>query len=67
MTTDLPIPPLLWLALFPISFIIHFAEEYWAGGGYVEYLYRLRGIRMSKTSFLRGQALGFLWFLSPII
>lgn len=62
MDLDLPITPGLWLALFPIFFIIHFAEEYWAGGGYVEYLYRLRGVRISEKKFLSFQAAGFVWF-----
>lgn len=60
--TELPIPPIIWLTLFPISFVLHFAEEYWAAGGYVEYLYRLRGVRISEKRFLIFQALGFVWF-----
>lgn len=62
MNSELPIPAGIWLAIFPITFIIHFAEEYWAAGGYVAYLYRLRGVRVSEKRFLFFQGLGFVWF-----
>jgi hypothetical protein len=67
MDPELPIEGGLWLALFPLTFILHFAEENWAGGGYVKYLYRLRGVRVSHGKFLGTQAFGFLWFSSPIV
>lgn len=67
MDPELPMRACPWLALFPLTFIIHFAEEYWAGGGYIAYLYRLRGVRMTKADFLRGQAIGFVWFSSPVV
>jgi hypothetical protein len=67
MDPALPIGAGLWLALFPITFILHFAEEYWGGGGYIAYLYRLRGIRLSKQKFLSAQAFGFVWFSSPLV
>lgn len=54
------IPPSLWLALFPISSIIHFAEEYWGGEGYPAYLLRLRGVGISNTRFIVLQAVGLL-------
>jgi hypothetical protein len=53
----------LWLALFPISYIIHFAEEFWGGEGYSAYLYRLRGVRMTSRRFVVLQTLGFIFFL----
>lgn len=54
--------PAVWLALFPISFAIHFAEECWGGDGYVAYLYRLRGVRVTTRRFLVFQILGFIAF-----
>jgi len=53
----------LWLALFPASYIIHFAEEFWGGEGYSAYLYRLRGIAITKHRFVILQALGFVLFV----
>lgn len=49
----------LWLALFPLTYIIHFAEEFWGGEGYPAYLYRLRGVSISNRRFVVLQALGF--------
>ena len=51
----------LWLWLFPATYVIHIAEEYWGGEGYVAYLYRLRGVRMSGKRFLVLQSFGFIW------
>lgn len=49
----------LWLGLFLLTYIIHFAEEFWGGESYPAYLYRLRGVRMSNRRFVVSQALGF--------
>lgn len=53
-----------WLVLFPASYVIHFAEEYWAGEGYPAYLYRLRGVRMTNRRFVVLQSLGFVLFIA---
>lgn len=58
------IPTTLWLALFPISYVIHFAEEYWGGEGYPAYLFRLRGVYLSPTRFVAFQAFGFVLFVA---
>lgn len=50
--------------LFPITFAIHFAEEYWAGEGYPAYLFRLRGVELSTTRFVVFQILGFVLFVA---
>ena len=49
----------LWLAIFPLSYLIHFAEEYWGGEGYPAYLLRLRGVHLSTRRFIVLQAAGF--------
>jgi hypothetical protein len=67
MDPELPIRAGLWLALFPLFHILHFAEEYWVDGGYVEYLYRLRGIRASKSTFLFAQGFGLIFFALPLV
>lgn len=51
-------PSLIWMWLFPITYLIHVAEEYWGGEGYMAYLYRLRGVHLSKGRFFFFQALG---------
>ena len=47
----------LWSWLFPITYIIHIAEEFYGGEGYPAYLKRLRGVDMSATKFLVGQGI----------
>lgn len=54
----------LWLAVFPLSYLIHFAEEYWGGEGYPAYLFRLRGVQLSSRRFVVFQAFGFLLFIA---
>ncbi|MFN2493532.1 MAG: HXXEE domain-containing protein, partial [Pyrinomonadaceae bacterium] len=48
---------LLWL--FPLSYLIHIAEEYWGGEGYPAYILRLRGVHLSTARFLLAQSVGF--------
>ena len=47
-----------WLWVFPITYLIHIAEEYWGGEGYPAYILRLRGVHMSTTRFLVAQGVG---------
>src|SRR6267142_3759092 len=58
------IPTTSWLSLFPLTYVIHFAEEYWGGEGYSAYLYRLRGVHLSPLLFVAFQALGFVLFVA---
>ncbi len=47
-----------WLWVFPITYLIHIAEEYWGGEGYPAYILRLRGVHMSTARFLVAQSVG---------
>src|SRR5882672_8905878 len=58
------IPTTLWLSLFPLTYVIHFAEEYWGGEGYPAYLFRLRGVQLSPVRLVAFQALGFVLFVA---
>lgn len=53
--------------LFPITYLIHIAEEFWGGEGYTAYIYRLRGVHLSPARFLVAQAIGFLLVMIGII
>ncbi len=65
METNLPlITTAIWLSLFPLTFLIHFAEEYWVGEGYPAYLFRLRGTRLSEKRFIAFQTLNFGLFVA---
>jgi len=48
----------LWSWLFPVTYLLHLAEEYWGGEGYSAYLLKLRGVQLSPTRFLVVQAIG---------
>ena len=47
-----------WLWLFPITYLIHVAEEFWGGEGYSAHLMRTKGVSMSPARFLAVQAIG---------
>ncbi|HUS11619.1 MAG TPA: HXXEE domain-containing protein [Pyrinomonadaceae bacterium] len=49
-----------WSWMFPLTYLIHIAEEYWGGEGYPAYILRLRGVQMSTTRFLVAQGIGFV-------
>lgn len=49
-----------WSWLFPLSYLIHIAEEYWGGEGYPAYIFRLRGVHMSTGRFLVAQSVGLI-------
>ncbi len=47
--------------------MIHIAEEFYGGEGYPAYLKRLRGVEMSPTKFLVGQAIGLALIVLGIL
>ncbi len=48
----------LWCWVFPLTYLLHIAEEYYVGGGYTAYLLRLRGLQISTSLFLAAQGVG---------
>jgi hypothetical protein len=48
----------LCLWLFPLTYLVHIAEEYWGGEGYAAYILRVRGVHLSTTRFVLAQTLG---------
>ena len=55
-----------WSWLFPVTYLIHIAEEYFAAGGYSAYLYKLRGVHLSNTRFLVAQSVGLALLIAGI-
>jgi hypothetical protein len=51
---------IIWSWLFPLSYLLHIAEEYWGGEGYPAYILHLRGVHMSTARFLAAQSVGFI-------
>lgn len=59
-------PAAIWMWSFPVTYLIHIAEEYWGGEGYMAYLYRIRGVHLSKTRFFLFQGLGVVLIIAGI-
>jgi dolichyl-phosphate-mannose--protein O-mannosyl transferase len=57
----------LWPWLFPLTYLIHVAEEYWGGEGYPAYMLRVRGVHLSSTRFLVAQTLGTVLMAAAVI
>ena len=53
--------------LFPLTYLIHVAEEYWCGEGYPAYILRVRGVQLSTTRFLLAQTLGTVLMAAGIL
>jgi dolichyl-phosphate-mannose--protein O-mannosyl transferase len=53
--------------LFPLTYLIHVAEEYWGGEGYPAYMLRVRGVHLSSTRFLVAQTLGTVLMAAAVI
>ncbi|HKP46491.1 MAG TPA: HXXEE domain-containing protein [Pyrinomonadaceae bacterium] len=49
-----------WSWLFPVTYLIHIAEEYWGGEGYPAYLLRVRGVHLTAGRFWLAQTIGTL-------
>lgn len=47
---------LLWL--FPATYLLHIAEEYWGGGGFSAYVARVRGVNLPPSRFLLMNGIG---------
>jgi hypothetical protein len=56
-----------WSWLFPTTYLLHIAEEYWGGEGYSAYLLRLRGIQLSPMRFVMVQAVGLALMITGIV
>jgi hypothetical protein len=57
----------LWSWIFPVTYLIHIAEEYWGGEGYSAYIFRVRGVHMSSVRFLAAQSIGFFLVTLAVI
>ncbi len=57
----------VWPWLFPLTYLLHVAEEYWGGEGYSAYLLRLRGVQFSPTRFLVVQSIGLALMIVGIV
>jgi hypothetical protein len=56
-----------WSWIFPLTYLIHIAEEYWGGEGYSAYIFRVRGVHFSPARFLVAQSGGFILVTIAVI
>jgi hypothetical protein len=47
-----------WLSLFPLTYIVHIADEYWSGDGYSTHLFNNYGVELSPSRFIALQMVG---------
>ncbi len=50
--------PRLWPLLFPLTYLVHIAEEYWCGGGFYNWA-RVLGMHMNGGRFLQINAVAW--------
>lgn len=59
---------IIWLGLFPLTYLTHIAEEYWCGGGYSRYLLTRYSVQLSQQRFLMLQVFGaFLMVVGGVL
>lgn len=56
-----------WPWLFPITYLIHIAEELYGGAGYSAYLEGLRGIHITPGRFMLAQGIGVVLMVAGIV
>lgn len=49
---------LIWAWLFPIAYVLHIAEEYWGGDGFILHLSQTRGVHFSPMRFFVMTGIG---------
>ena len=60
-------PETLWLWLFPVTYLIHIAEEHWGGDGFSEHLRKTRGVKLKKRDFFLMTGLSWLGMVVLIV
>ncbi len=56
-----------WAWLFPLTYVIHIAEEFWAGEGYTARLARQKGVHLSATRFFALTGFGLSMIILGIL
>lgn len=56
---------LLWL--FPATYLIHIAEEYWVGGGFSAYIARVRNVNLPPSTFLLMNGIGLALMILGVL
>ena len=49
-----------WATLFPVTYLLHIAEEYYCGGGFSQYMLKYYHVGMTEARFLKLQLIGVI-------
>jgi len=66
-TLGLGVADIFWPWLFPSTYLIHIAEEYWGGEGYPAHMARTKGVRLTPLRFFFLTGLGGLIMIAGIV
>jgi len=55
-----------WVWLFPITYVIHVTEEYWAGEGFLHWLTRVARVAIPATEFAVLMAIGLVAMMAGV-
>lgn len=68
--TDIkPQPPLAgwWILLFPLTYLVHIAEEYWGGEGFYLWLRKFAGAALTAEQFLSLNSFFMIFMIVSMI
>jgi hypothetical protein len=51
---------LAWATLFPVTYLVHIAEEYYCGGGFPQYMLKHYHVDMTEARFVILQLIGVI-------
>src|SRR5947209_13504675 len=57
----------LWPWLFPSTYLLHIAEEFWGGEGYSAHIAKTRGVSLTAPRFFFLTGLGCLLMIAGIV
>src|SRR5215216_5327615 len=51
---------LLWATLFPVTYLLHIAEEFYGNGGFPQYMLKYYQVELTEARFLKLQLIGVI-------
>lgn len=56
-----------WAWLFPLTYLVHIAEEYWCGAGFYRWIGRVVGAELSAQTFLNLNAIFWVVMTAAVV
>ena len=50
----------MWATVFPVTYLLHVAEEYYCGGGFPQYMLKYYHVELTEARFLKLQRIGVI-------